>query len=225
MKQGAIRYIITLFVQRGLGLLLYLIGSGWVLGKRSIVYFALYFSVTIISCAVMYRVNKETLKERDKRTTDSPKWDKILLLVYWLLAYFGVYLTAGLEAGQTPLNADVSLWIGIVLFLLSSVLTLWAIAVNTYLESTARLQTDRDQKVCISGPYRIIRHPTYAAILLWCVSVMLFFQTVFVSVIAALIAIIIIVRTGLEDRMLRSGLDGYEEYTHQTRYRLFPYIW
>lgn len=41
----------------------------------------------------------------------------------------------------------------------------------------------------------------------------------------AITAVIIIIRTALEDNMLKDGLEGYFEYTKQTRYRLIPFIW
>jgi protein-S-isoprenylcysteine O-methyltransferase Ste14 len=40
-----------------------------------------------------------------------------------------------------------------------------------------------------------------------------------------LLALLFVVRTALEDCMLRAELTGYEEYTHQTRYRLVPGLW
>ncbi|HZC83249.1 MAG TPA: hypothetical protein VE194_02395 [Rubrobacter sp.] len=40
----------------------------------------------------------------------------------------------------------------------------------------------------------------------------------------ALIAMIIL-RTALEDRFLRSGLTGYTEYAKTVKYRLIPRVW
>jgi len=37
--------------------------------------------------------------------------------------------------------------------------------------------------------------------------------------------LIIFVRTALEDKMLKEGLDGYLEYSNRTKYRLIPFIW
>ena len=42
---------------------------------------------------------------------------------------------------------------------------------------------------------------------------------------ALIIAALLIVRTYLEDMMLRKELAGYQEYVKQTRYRLIPGIW
>jgi protein-S-isoprenylcysteine O-methyltransferase Ste14 len=42
---------------------------------------------------------------------------------------------------------------------------------------------------------------------------------------AILVAIVMIVRTALEDKTLQAELPGYKEYTLQTRYRLIPGVW
>jgi protein-S-isoprenylcysteine O-methyltransferase Ste14 len=47
-----------------------------------------------------------------------------------------------------------------------------------------------------------------------------------VGIRAAVITVALtVVRTALEDRTLRSELDGYEEYTHRVKYRLVPGLW
>jgi protein-S-isoprenylcysteine O-methyltransferase Ste14 len=38
-------------------------------------------------------------------------------------------------------------------------------------------------------------------------------------------AILLLLRTALEDRTLQDELTGYDEYAHQVRYRLLPGIW
>jgi len=38
-------------------------------------------------------------------------------------------------------------------------------------------------------------------------------------------ALLLIIRTALEDRTLLEELDGYKEYTEHVRYRLLPDIW
>lgn len=58
-----------------------------------------------------------------------------------------------------------------------------------------------------------------------CNGLSLIFPYVSVWICMAITAVIIIIRTALEDRMLKEGLDGYFEYTKQTRYRLIPFIW
>jgi protein-S-isoprenylcysteine O-methyltransferase Ste14 len=42
---------------------------------------------------------------------------------------------------------------------------------------------------------------------------------------ALVLAAALVVRTNLEDKILREKLPGYEEYTAQVRYRLVPWVW
>lgn len=224
MKNGAINYTIRFFIQRVLGMLMYLLGAWWTMNLRSWVYFSIYFVTAIISCVVMFHINQETLSERGKINTDSPVWDKWLTGLFWLLAFFIIYLVAGLEAAKAP-PPDAVFWTGIILQIPAAALSLHALTVNTFLESTARIQTERKQTVCKSGPYHFVRHPTYSSILIWCISVSMIFGTLFVIVISAVIMIIIIIRTYLEDKMLKQLLAGYEEYAGEVKYRLVPFIW
>lgn len=224
MKKGAAKYIGRVLIQRILGLLLYLLGAGWVLSFRAAAYFIIYFLMAVVSNVVLYHIAPETLAQRRKTDTGSPVWDKVLLCVYWILGFFVIYLLAGLEATKMAV-AGCAFWAGAALQLPASLFALCALAVNPFLESTARLQDERGQTVCKTGPYRLVRHPMYASILLWCVSVSLMFGTLLVLLCAVVIAGVILVRTALEDRMLRTGLSGYAEYAQEVRWRLLPYVW
>lgn len=224
MKKRAVLYVVRVSVQHALGLAFYLVGAGGRLVLRALIYFGMYFIVTAVSMAVMLRHNPETLAERGKTNTNSPPWDKILLGVYWLLAFFVVYLVAGLEALNAP-AIGWAFWLGMLLMLVSSALSLYALTVNTFLESTARVQTDRGQTVYRAGPYRVVRHPTYAAVLLFSAALPLVFGTPLVGGSAVIIAAVIVVRTVKEDKMLLDSLAGYAEYAAETRYRLVPFLW
>jgi len=217
-------YFLKIVASRVAGFLLYAFGTGWVVDSRSVIYFGYCIAASIASGAWMMLANPETFAERDKISPDTPFWDKAILLAYWLLSFFGIYLVAGLEATNTlPLNA--LFWLGMLICFLSTVIQIAALAVNTFLESSARLQEDRGQSVVDKGVYRAVRHPAYASILLWCISVALIFPTPFVWLTVAIIAVLIVVRTALEDKLLLEGLPGYREYAKRTRWRVIPFIW
>jgi protein-S-isoprenylcysteine O-methyltransferase Ste14 len=42
---------------------------------------------------------------------------------------------------------------------------------------------------------------------------------------AALVSVVLVVRTPFEDRTLQNELEGYKEYACRVRYRLIPGIW
>ena len=114
---------------------------------------------------------------------------------------------------------------GMVIYLVSAVITVKAMLENTFLESTARLRPERNQTVIQSGPYSVVRHPTYSAVLLWCVAVRCIFPSAEVLILALAISVVISIRTELEDEMLKKGLPGYKEYSEKVKYRLIPFVW
>lgn len=219
-------YLARLFAERAIGLLLFLIGSGWILGARGVLWFVAYFAA-IGTVVWLYRAAPDTMTARlsiaDAKDV-TPVWDKVLLAVFWLLAYFVAYWVAG-RTCDPSLPIDVFAVLGVVVYLLSSMLTAWALSENRYAEAVSQVQEERGQRVCCSGPYAYVRHPMYSAIIMWCLSVVMVFPNPWVALVAGVAAVVIVVRTALEDAMLADGLEGYSEYRDKVRWRLVPFIW
>jgi protein-S-isoprenylcysteine O-methyltransferase Ste14 len=70
-----------------------------------------------------------------------------------------------------------------------------------------------------------MRHPGYAAGILTYLGTPLFLDSYWALLPAKGIAILMIVRTALEDRFLQEQLIGYRDYAGQVRYRLMPGVW
>lgn len=224
--KGLIAYVARLVVERALGLLLYLLGSGWILGARGVLWFIAYFAA-IGTVVWLYRAASDTMAARlsiaDTKDV-TPVWDKVLLAVFWLLAYFLAYWVAG-RTCDPSLPIGVVAVLGIVVYLLSSILTAWALCVNRYAEAVSRVQEDRGQYVCSTGPYAYVRHPMYSAIIMWCISIVMVFPSPWLALVSGAVAVVIVVRTALEDAMLANGLSGYSKYQDEVRWRLVPFIW
>ena len=224
--KGMVAYLVRLFAERAIGLLLFLLGSGWVLGARGALWFAAYF-LAIGTIIWLYRAAPDTMAARlsiaDSKDV-TPVWDKILLAIFWLLGYFLVYWVAG-RTCDPSLAIDVLAVLGVAVYLLSSVLTAWALSENRFAEAVSRVQEERGQRVCSTGPYAFVRHPMYSAIIMWCVSVVMVFPNLWVALVSGAVAVVIVVRTALEDAMLGSGLEGYSEYQGNVRWRLVPFVW
>ena len=88
-----------------------------------------------------------------------------------------------------------------------------------------RIQKERGHSVVTEGPYRVVRHPGYVGTLISFLATPLALGTPWVYVASGLMALVVVIRTALEDRTLIEELPGYAEYTRQTRYRLLPGIW
>ncbi|HEX2953959.1 MAG TPA: isoprenylcysteine carboxylmethyltransferase family protein, partial [Bacillota bacterium] len=107
----------------------------------------------------------------------------------------------------------------------SQMFVLWAMYTNPFFATTVRIQNDRGQTVIQCGPYRLVRHPGYLGSIVFNLASPLALGSWWTFLPALFSIILIMIRTGLEDRTLRTELPGYPKYAATTRYRLFPGIW
>jgi protein-S-isoprenylcysteine O-methyltransferase Ste14 len=225
-RTQAIQYSLLVMFQRVLGLLCFLFAAGTFTSMRGWIYFSLYFIISVLTLIVMMNHHQITLSERGKKHKNTPLWDKTLLAIYVPLAFYGIYIVAGLDVRINEASSDMTMLIlGIMLFLISSIFGVWPILENKHFESTSRIQSDREQAVITSGPYHVIRHPGYSSIILWAISVPMIFGSLLTGIVSLCIIVVIVIRTYLEDSMLRKELLGYTEYCMKVKYRLIPYIW
>lgn len=173
------------------------------------------------------RDNPSLLRERIFPGLGVKSWDKAYSAVATPL-YFLSLVLAGLDAGRrhwTP-HLPLLLYIGtIVLFCLGQSLMLWAKRANNFFSSVVRIQADRGQTVCCEGPYRFVRHPGYLGGLAFGLSAPILLGSVVALIPSLVAALILVVRTALEDNTLLAELDGYRQYAKAVRFRLLPYIW
>ncbi len=190
--------------------------------------FSVVFVYFVASNIALYRYNPELLVQRLKiRRKGSKTWDELLMRLTNLTALLLVPAAAGLDVGRyrwSSFGLPYSV-VGVVSLVLSSVLINWTMIENPYFEPTVRIQDDRDHRVVTTGPYAIVRHPGYLSGILWLASVPLIFGSLYAFAPYVLYAVLITLRTHLEDRTLREELRGYTEYAERVRYRLVPWIW
>jgi protein-S-isoprenylcysteine O-methyltransferase Ste14 len=132
---------------------------------------------------------------------------------------------AGLAQSATIGAAAVADWIGLVLFWTGICLRLWSFhTLGRYF--TLTVQTSSDQPVIADGPYRVLRHPSYAGLLLVIMAVGLFMGNWLSLVcLTAATAVGLVLRIRAEERALLQQLgDRYRDYA-ATHKRLVPFIW
>lgn len=171
--------------------------------------------------------NKELVVERAHPGPGIKWWDKLFLLIYGILG-FGLIVLGVLDTGRffwSPTLPWYLYLLGYICFVISIWLMYWAMRTNKFFSSLVRIQTDRGHHVVQTGPYSIVRHPGYVSVFfsytgmplvlgsLWC----------FIPTVLAIVAVII--RTYLEDNLLKRELEGYLEYSEKVKYRLIPKIW
>ncbi len=198
-------------------------GWDWWLGW---VYVALLTVGQTVSAIIVKRRDPELLSRRGEYGEGTKGWDKAVLPVF-ALTYLAVMVVAALDAdrGWSPL--PLALWpLGAAMYVGGTAFVTWAMTVNTHFEKTVRIQADRGHVVCDRGPYRWIRHPGYVgASVGFPLATPLLLGSAWAFVPAVLSVASLVLRTALEDRMLRAELDGYEAFTNKTRYRLLPGVW
>ena len=169
--------------------------------------------------------NPEIIAERGRLHRGTQGFDKIILILYtvFLLACFGLCGLDAVRFAWAPLSWE---WAvpGALLMAAGTAPIAAAMAVNRNLEQTVRIQADRGHEVATEGPYRYVRHPMYLGLLPSFVGIPLVLGSAWGLVPAGACVLTILVRTALEDRMLRRSLAAYAEYAGRTRYRLFPGI-
>ncbi len=181
----------------------------------------------IIATAVaILRFNPDLLAERLGPRKGAKSWDTAIMSTLGLLQ-LARYSLAGFDvrhgwSGNFPLTAQV---IALILGALGYALLVWATASNAFFSQIVRIQKERGQTVAKNGPYRFVRHPGYLGAIVFELLIPVLLGSWWAAIPSGLCAILLIIRTALEDRTLQKELAGYTEYVRQVHYRLIPGIW
>jgi protein-S-isoprenylcysteine O-methyltransferase Ste14 len=177
----------------------------------------------IASAVVWLLVELRESTNRRPEATKSDAGSRQYIRVASIVGVVGaVVLTRNVSSGR--ISPDVA-WVGLVVFWCGIALRFWSFrALGRYFTFT--VQTSADQPVISSGPYRFVRHPSYAAVLLMVMGVGLFlgswwsFAWLTASVLCGLLF-----RIRVEERALLLQLgDRYDTYAAGHK-RLVPFLW
>jgi len=199
-------------------------------GQLSWTWAWVYLMICLVSVAIngviMLRTNPETIAERG-RPQATQNWDKVIGGLWALLLYLILPLVAGLDMRFDWTQELSAAWnlAGAVVLATGLGLGGWAMIANTYFSTAVRLQSDRGQTVCRNGPYRFVRHPGYVGFILQSLSTPILLGSLWALIPGLIAAILMVIRTILEDRLLQAELPGYRDYAQQVRYRLVPGVW
>jgi protein-S-isoprenylcysteine O-methyltransferase Ste14 len=172
------------------------------------------------------KVNPIIYRARSRFQPGTQGWD--LKIVTVILAGMVVSIpVATFDAGRAHWSAAPP-WVsaaGYALILAGIAGTGWAQVVNPFFEPGVRIQAERHQRVIDTGPYRIVRHPGYLFALMIFLGMPLALRSYWALIPAAAASALLIVRTALEDRLLRRELAGYADFARRTRFRILPGVW
>jgi len=202
------------------------LGGGYLDWTAAWVYLGINLLVVVINAFFLFRTSPETIAERGK-PKEIKTWDKWVSGLWFLGQYLLLPLVAALDL-RFGWTKEYSMWwqaLGALVYALALGLTSWALISNTYFSTAVRIQADRGQQVCRTGPYRYVRHPGYVGVLIQALSVPILLGSLWALLVAIPMLVLMLIRTSLEDRMLQNELEGYKEYAHEVKYRLIPGVW
>ncbi len=175
---------------------------------------------------ILLRFNPELAAERLSPPKSAKSWDSAIVVTLRLTTLLR-YILAGLDQ-RYGWTVDISLaaqLAGITACLLGHAFFDWAMASNQYFSQVVRIQSERGHAVAIKGPYRYLRHPGYIGGIAFELGMGLLLGSWWALLAGGVCAVLLIIRTALEDRTLQAELPGYKEYARKVRYRLIPGIW
>jgi protein-S-isoprenylcysteine O-methyltransferase Ste14 len=112
-------------------------------------------------------------------------------------------------------------WLGTLFAFIGTAFWIYSQAVlNKYW--SPQLQVQKEHKVITTGPYKVIRHPIYAATFIWVIGLALFTANMVFAFIALLTIIWLILRVTKEEKMMIEQFGNeYERYIQNTG-KFFP---
>lgn len=189
------------------------------------VYLGSFAASVAINAALLLRTNLEIVVERGRAIGHMRRWDRLVSGLWAACQYLALPLIAGLDirfawTGEVSPIVQVA---GAVVLASGLGLFSWAMIVNAYFSTAAQVQPG--QMVCRVGPYRFVRHPGYAGAILQSVGAALLLGSWWAVIPGVAAGVCMVIRTVLEDRMLRSELPGYSDYAREVPFRLVPRYW
>jgi protein-S-isoprenylcysteine O-methyltransferase Ste14 len=223
-----VRMIVQTLVSYGVIALVLFLSAGAVDWPAAWIYLALMLVLSLAGGFWLVRHNPAVVQQRlaPPIQKDQPTADKILIIVI-VLALFGAFVLMALDAVRFGWSS-VPTWvqvIGALILLLSIWISFQTLIENSFAAPVVKIQKDRGHTVITTGPYRHVRHPMYAGALLFMVGTSLLLGSWWGLAVVPIQAVVLAIRIGVEEKALRAGLDGYDDYARRVRYRLVPRIW
>jgi protein-S-isoprenylcysteine O-methyltransferase Ste14 len=158
--------------------------------------------------------------------TGQPTWDKVILLLFFTL-YLASFVVMGLDAVRWQTTV-MPVWVEAsgAACILASYAIIWRVLVeNSFAAPVVRIQEERGQRIVMTGPYAIVRHPMYGGATLFLFGTPLLLGSAFGLVFASLLVVLLAIRSILEERALADRFPEYAAYRVKVRDRFVPHVW
>jgi protein-S-isoprenylcysteine O-methyltransferase Ste14 len=100
---------------------------------------------------------------------------------------------------------------------------LWALSENRPGNFNVRPEPRPGGRLVTTGPYRFVRHPMYAAVMLFAAGCAIGYGEPWRGALLVALAAVLHVKAGIEERLLAAAHPGYADYARRTP-RLVPFL-
>ena len=191
-------------------------------------YLGVMIAFSVIFGSYTARVDPGLLRERLRPPIqkDQPRADKLIVIPLLLLLFGGMgFMAADAARWHWSAMPVVVQCAGCMLLLAAILFMYWTMRTNSFAAPVVKIQKERGQTVITTGPYAIVRHPLYFGALFYVAATSLVLGSWWGLATVPLVALGFAIRIPVEEKALREGLQGYDNYACRVRYRLIPFIW
>ena len=202
--------------------LIFFLPAGTIFFYEAWAYIAILF-IPAIGVMIYFLKKDPALLERRMRMKEKEQTQKYIIMfgtIFFLVSFFIPGFDFRYEWSSVPLAlvmfADAMILLGYGLFIL-------VLKENSH--ASRIIEVEKGQKVISTGPYAVVRHPMYVAILIIYGFTPIALGSYYGLIPVAAIPVVLILRILNEEKVLAKNLEGYVEYMKKVRYRLIPGIW
>ena len=186
------------------------------------VYLAILLIPMMLVLVYLFRNDPELL-ERRMRMREREADQRLIIRI----SYLYLILTFSLPGFDRRFGwSDVPIWLvgaADILVLLGYYVFFLVLRENRYVSRI--IEVEEGQSIISSGPYAVVRHPMYQGVSLLYTATPLALGSYWALIPSVMIVPLLAARIRNEESVLLRELEGYAEYSQQTRYRLLPGVW
>jgi protein-S-isoprenylcysteine O-methyltransferase Ste14 len=152
-----------------------------------------------------------------------PRISQKIIMFFVIIGFWGIFAVSTLDLREgwshPPLIVEI---IGNIAVAVGLLIIFLVYRENSF--AAATIQVEPGQKVIMTGPYSVVRHPLYAGLLIMCMGTPLALGSYWGLPVSLTLVPCFIWRLIDEEHFLTDNLPGYAEYREKVRRRLIPAV-
>lgn len=206
----------------------FILGLMFFLPAGTLRYWQAWVYLTILCVPMLFAVvllfkRDPGLLERRLQMKEKEREQKRIIKISYLI-FAAIYLLPGFDRryGWSSVPAG---WViaADILVLAGYALCLRVLWENSY--ASRIIEVEREQRVITTGPYAVVRHPMYSAVLIMYSISPLALGSIWALISVPFLAALLVARIWDEEKLLADKLEGYRDYMQRVRYRIIPGVW